>query len=143
MIRPNALVLALVLAGPLTSLAGQDKTAATALAGRPMVSMRVSGVPQLLAAWPNTVVGKLAADEEVAEAVQRVIAFTQRQLARNDAIMRAAVELGVELPPAQMANYMTQPDMFRFFEHPVEQLRSAELLALLPEGDRRICSTPG
>ncbi len=125
----RSLLLAAVSASPLVAQGDAKPTEPKP----PMIALRALGVPELVAQFPDTKLGKLAADEEVAAAIELASARMRSELQRRNAIRHVAAELEVEIEPWMLANMYTQPEIWRAFEHPLDQLRSAELTATMPE----------
>jgi len=114
------------------TLLAQD-SAAFAHLRNPLAAIRAYGIPEIIGQFPNTRLGKLAADEEVAEAVARVIGHMQNDIRRRRETLRVAAELGIELQPWMVANLYTNPDLKRMFERPLNEVRNMEFAAAIHE----------
>ena len=98
------------------------------------MELRVRGVPELLAHWPNTVAGKLAAENDVAEAVDAAVSFTAHQSRRLDDIIRAAIELNIPVLPATvLVEHLSMPNPWRVFARPLQELRGIDLCVYIDE----------
>ncbi|MCA8954340.1 MAG: hypothetical protein KDE27_32830 [Planctomycetes bacterium] len=102
----------------------------------PLVRVRASAMPALLAAWGETAVGRLAADPEAAAAADSILGTLRRRRARERAVLATAIELGIELDPFPLAQLLTSPDPLRFLDHPLAEFESAELAGFSRDGTR-------
>ena len=121
--------LPVALALAVAALPSQDP--ATDDATRLLARLRASGVQRLVEHFPQTRLGKLAADPDVAEAVDRLLANESMQRRRGRAVTALAAELEVELEPWMIGNLYTNTDLSRLFEFPLPQVRALELSARL------------
>lgn len=114
-------------------------------AGQPMVTIRADGVQQLVKAWPETRIGKLMADEDVAPAVAAVLGHTNSLLARQRAVRAefAKLDLLDGMEPWEIANLygVGDSDIWKLFRFPVEEVTRAEMTVLVPDGDMRMAPT--
>lgn len=111
-------------------------------ASPPLVSIRATGVPRLLAQWPQTALGKLFADEDARAAGELGVRYTASQIRRQHALRMAVQELDDfgDLQPymISMLYRLEESEIWRLLEQPVEQVQSVELtIAADPEKGMR------
>ena len=83
----------------------QDPTPPAAASAAPLLVVRAEGVQELLQQWPNTRLGKLLADEEVAPAAKAIRDYTSNSLKRRDAVLASCNSEAIlaDLQPYEVA----------------------------------------
>ncbi|MFK7742639.1 MAG: hypothetical protein AB8H80_20170 [Planctomycetota bacterium] len=92
-----------------------------------LASIAAYNMPDVLAAWPKTRIGRLLATPEVRDGAHRVLEHVVDSVARDTAVLLAAQSAELELKPWQAANaiYANQPSFSSFLAQPFDQIRHA------------------
>ncbi len=99
-----------------------------------LYTLRATGVPQLVAAWPQTALGRLFEDEDARHAGELATRHTANRIARQLANLRAVQQLdhydGVRPYMLTSVFEMQELDLWRLLEMPAVEVTSAELVVL-------------
>ena len=110
----------------------QDPAQPAATVAAPLLVIRAEGVQELLQQWPNTRLGKLLADEEVAPTAKAIRDYTSNSLKRRDAVLASfnSAAMLADLQPYEVAYLYSagNTDVWQMFRFPVEEVTRAEML---------------
>lgn len=101
-----------------------------------VVSIRATGVQTLVEQWPNTRIGRLMADADVAEARDLVLGSVDSHLTRRQAVLQRFLhsDLTEGMQPYEFSFIYTSGhgDLWQMFRFPIAQTKSAEFEVLAP-----------
>lgn len=118
---------------PLSWLPAQDAPPQFVPKSVPIARMRVEGIVALRAVWPQTGIGRLFADPDVAAMVAKYSAWADQEAARRMATFEAASRLELELKPDEAMNIFSMSNSLVELNVPFAQMRRLESFAISKE----------
>ncbi|MFT4512259.1 MAG: hypothetical protein ACI89X_000101 [Planctomycetota bacterium] len=116
---------------PLSWLSAQNAPPQFVPKAATMARVRVEGIPELHTAWPQTKLGKLFADPDVAAMVAKYGAWMDAHYARRTATLEAASRLDLQMESYEASNMFSMASPLGELNVPFAQMRRMEFFATM------------